>query len=344
MWPASNHHRAAQRSPDVALEPPHVELASASKGLNDLRQELSKPLAILMAVVGLVLLIACANVANLLLARAAARQKEIAVRLALGAARGRLVRQLLTESVLLAVAGGALGVILAYWASDVLLAFMSSGRDPLILHVSPNLSVLGFTVVVSVLTGVLFGLAPALRGTRLDLTPALKEGGGKIVGSGAPSRGLHLELGKALVVAQVAMSLLLLIGAGLFVRTLTNLEGENIGFDRRNLLLFGIDPTQAGYKGERLARFYEERAARRDRSCSRRALGEPTIPPMPSFAAASAYQESPFRDIPRKPANQTITGLSALHVILWARNSLRPSPFRWCWAARSATENPITLW
>ena len=223
-----------------------------------MRQEFSQPLSILMVVVGLVLLIACANVANLLLARATSRQKEIAVRLALGAARGRLVRQLLTESVLLAVAGGALGVILAYWASDVLLAFMSSGREPVILHVSPNLSVLGFTAVVSVLTGVLFGLAPALRGRRLDLTPALKEGGGKIVGSSSPSRGLRLELGKALVVAQVALSLLLLIGAGLFVRTLANLESANLGFDRRNLLLFGIDPTQAGYKGERLASFYED--------------------------------------------------------------------------------------
>ena len=247
----------AQHSPDVALEPPRVELSTASKGLDSLRQEFSRPLAILMAVVGLVLLIACANVANLLLARATSRQKEIAVRLALGAGRRRLIRQLLTESVLLAVTGGALGVILAYWASDVLLAFMSSGREPVILRVSPNLSVLGFTALVSVLTGVLFGLAPALRGTRLDLTHALKEGGGKIVGGGRRSRRVGLELGKALVIAQVAMSLLLLIGAGLFVRTLNNLESENVGFDRRNLLLFGIDPTQAGYKGERLARFYE---------------------------------------------------------------------------------------
>jgi predicted permease len=249
---------AANRTPDESLEPPQVELAAASKGLNSLRQQFSKPLSVLMAVVGLVLLIACANVANLLLARATSRQKEIAVRLALGAGRRRLIRQLLTESVLLAVTGGALGVILAYWASGVLLAYMSGGRNPVILHVSPNPGVLGFSAAVSVLTGILFGLAPALRGTRLDLTSTLKESGAKLVGGGGPSRGLRPELGKALLVAQVAMSLSLLIGAGLFVRTLANLEGENIGFDRHNLLLFGIDPTQAGYKGERLATVYEE--------------------------------------------------------------------------------------
>ncbi len=243
----------------MALEPPKVELTPAGNGLDALRSEFSQPLFVLMAVVGLVLLIASANVANLLLSRATSRQKEIAVRLSLGAGRGRLIRELLTESVLLAIAGGALGVILAYWASDILLAFMSSGRNPIILHVTPNLRVLGFTAGVSVLTGILFGLAPALRGTRLDLTPALKEGGAKIVGrGGGPSRGLRPDLGKALAVTQVATSLLLLIGTGLFVRTLANLQSENIGFDRSNILLFGVDPTQDGYKSERLARFYEE--------------------------------------------------------------------------------------
>ena len=248
----------AKRSPDMALEPPEVQLTTASKGLNSLREEFSKPLALLMAVVSLVLLIACANVANLLLSRASSRQREMAVRLALGAGRRRLIRQLLTESVLLATAGGALGVALAYRASDILLAFMSSGRNPVTLQVTPSLRVLGFTAGVSAITGILFGLAPALRGTRLDLTPSLKEGGGKIVGPGARSRRLRLGLGKALVVSQVTISLLLLVGAGLFVRTLVNLENENLGFDRRSLLLFALDPTQAGYKGERLAAFYEE--------------------------------------------------------------------------------------
>ncbi|HEV2351857.1 MAG TPA: ABC transporter permease, partial [Terriglobia bacterium] len=247
-----------KRSPDVSLVPPKVDLAPAGGGLDALRREFSQPLFVLMSVVGLVLIIACANVANLLLARATSRQKEIAVRLALGASRGRLIRQLLLESVLLAIAGGALGVILAYWAGGILLAFMSSGREPVILHVTPDLRVLAFTATISVLTGILFGLAPALRGTRPDLTPALKEGGTKILGSAGHSGGRRQHLGKLLVVAQVAISVLLLLAAGLFVRSLTNLENEDIGFDRNNLLLFGLAPTQAGYQGERLVRFYEE--------------------------------------------------------------------------------------
>ncbi|HMD96185.1 MAG TPA: ABC transporter permease [Terriglobia bacterium] len=237
---------------------PHAELEPASKGLDALRGEFSKPLFILMTVVGLVLLIACANVANLLLARATARQKEIAVRLAIGAQRGRVIRQLLTESVLLAALGGVLGLILAFWTTNLLVAFMSSGRDPVSLSVTPDPRVLGFTAAVSVLTGILFGLAPALRSTRLDLTPALKENAGGLPGVAHGKRSLRLGLGKALIAGQIALSLLLLVGAGLFVRTLTNLENVKAGFDQRNLLLFGIDPTQDGYKGRRLADFYQE--------------------------------------------------------------------------------------
>jgi predicted permease len=241
---------------------PAVELEPASKGLDALRGEFSKPLFILMTVVGLVLLIACANVANLLLARATARQKEIAVRLAIGARRGRVIRQLLTESVLLAALGGFLGLVLAFWTTDVLVAFMSSGRESFRLSVSPDPRVLAFTAAVSVLTGILFGLAPALRGTRLELTPALKESPGSLSGVTQGKRSLRLGLGKTLIMAQVSLSLLLLIGAGLFVRTLTNLENVNAGFDQRNLLLFGIDPTQDGYKGQGLADFYQELSRR----------------------------------------------------------------------------------
>ena len=241
---------------------PHLEVQPGNKGLAYLRNQFSKPLFVLMTVVGLVLLIACANVANLSLARATSRQKEIAVRLAIGAKRGRLVRQLLTESTLLSVLGGALGLALAFWATHVLVAFMGSGREALSLSVTPNPRVLGFTVAVSLLTGILFGLSPAVRSTRVDLTPALKESAGRVPGSSQGHRGLRLGLGKTLVVAQVGLSLLLLVGAGLFVRTLANLERVNLGFDQRNLLLFGIDPTQDGYKEQRLAEFYQETTRR----------------------------------------------------------------------------------
>jgi len=239
-------------------EIPHLELAPGSKGLDSLRSEFSQPLLVLMTAVGLVLLIACANVANLLLERANSRRREIAVRLALGAGRGRLIRQLLTESAALSIAGGATGLLLAYWAGNLLVVMMSSGGSPIALHVRPDVYVLAFTASICALTSLLVGLAPALLGTRLDLTPALKAG--PAAASAAPRRfaGLRFGLAKGLVVAQVAISLVLLVGAGLFVRTLSNLENENIGFDRRNLLLFSIDPTQQGYKGARLTQFYEE--------------------------------------------------------------------------------------
>jgi predicted permease len=249
---------AGVRSLPKEAEIPHLELEPGSKGLDFLRSEFSQPLFILMTVVGLVLLIACANVANLLLERATSRRKEIAVRLALGAGRGRLVRQLLTESAALSAAGGVAGLLLAYWASNLLVVMMSSGRDRIDLRVSPDLYVLVFTASLSILTALLVGLAPALRGTRLDLTPVLKAGPGGAIGMPRRFAGVRFGLAKGLVVAQVAISLVLLVGAGLFVRTLANLQNENIGFDRRNLLLFGIDPTQQGYKGERLTRFYEE--------------------------------------------------------------------------------------
>jgi predicted permease len=237
---------------------PTIEVGPGSKGLDELRGQFSKPLFVLMTVVGLVLLIACANVANLLLARATSRHREIAVRLAIGARRSRLVRQLLTESVLLAAMGGAFGLLWAFWGSHVLVAFMSSGRNPVSLSVNPDPRVLGFTAAVSLLTGILFGLSPALRSTHVDLTPALKESAGKLKGTNQHRSGLRLGLGKMLVIAQVALSLLLLVSAGLFVRTLANLQNLDAGFNQRNLLLFGIDPTQDGYKEQRLADFYQE--------------------------------------------------------------------------------------
>ncbi len=232
---------------------PHIELKPASKGLSFLRSQFSRPLQILMVVVALVLLIACANVATLLVGRSTARQKEVAVRLSLGASRPRLLQQLLTESVLLAGLGGAVGILFARWGSRVLVVLMSSGGEPFHFETQLDAKVLGFTAAVSVLTGILFGLVPALGTTRVELTPALKIGASAIA---FVTQRTRLALGKTLVVSQVALSLLLLIAAGLFVRTLQNLQNENLGFNQHQLLLFALDPTKNGYSGQRLIDFY----------------------------------------------------------------------------------------
>jgi len=235
------------------LEHARIQLTPAARGLSRLRFQFSLPLQILMAVVGLVLLIACANIANLLLARATTRQREIAVRLALGAGRTRLIRQMLTESLLLALFGGALGVMFASWASDALLAMVSAGPERLPLNVTPDARVLAFTLLLSLGTALLFGIAPALRATRVDLSPSLKEGRGMAaVASRSP-------LAKALIVSQVALSLVLLIAAGLFLRSLVNLANLDAGFNKDNVLLFAIDPVDVGYKEDaRLVNLYQQ--------------------------------------------------------------------------------------
>jgi len=235
------------------LEHANIELTPAARGLSRLRFEFSLPLKILMAVVGLVLLIACANIANLLLARATTRQREIAVRMAVGAGRRRLVRQMLAESLLLTLMGGALGVLFAWWASEALLVMVSTGPEPLPLKVAPDATVLAFTFVVTCLTALLFGTLPALRATRIDLTPALKDSRSPVV---SPSRS-HLSGG--LVVSQVALSVVLLIGAGLFLRTLVNLANVDTGFNKENVLLFEIEPQAVGYKEDsHLVNLYQQ--------------------------------------------------------------------------------------
>jgi predicted permease len=241
------HALELQRSFQDQRDLPQLRFEDGSRGLGEVRRGQSKPLSILMGSVALVLLIACINVANLLLARAAARQKEIAIRLSVGASRFRLIRQLLTESVVLSLLGGMLGLAFAYWGADAMMSLLSSGSIP----VGLDLRVLGFTAAVSLLTGVLFGLAPAFRATRLELTPMLKEGSG----STGPARS---RLSKALIVAQVALSLVLLIGAGLFVRTLRNLSNLDVGFNRENLLIFRVQPRMSGYEGERLKNVYQQ--------------------------------------------------------------------------------------
>jgi predicted permease len=241
-----------------AGDAPSIDLVPAQTGLTGVRRSASQPLYILMLAVGVVLLIACANVAGLMLARATARQKEIAVRLALGASHGRIVRQLLTESVTISSAGGALGIMLALWGARALLAFMTSNsRQPLGLSATIDLRVLAFTIAVTLLTGVLFGLAPALRSIRVDLTPALKEGAGR---GGSAAHGSHgwLGAGNLLVVVQVALTVVVLVGAGLLVHTLANLMSVDPGFDTRNTLNFGVDPTLTGYKGAQLGALFTD--------------------------------------------------------------------------------------
>jgi len=243
------------------LEPkdyPHLIAESGSHGMLDRRRRYSPTIYGLFIVGTLVLLIACANVANLLLARASLRSAEINLRLAVGAGRWRLVRQLLTESVLLAALGGAVGVIFAFWGKSALLTLTDkdTGILPNGLDLSLNWRVLGFTVAVSLLTGVLFGLAPAWRATRQDLATTLKQS--------RRTTGPVSRLSNGLIIAQVALSLLLLVGAGLFIRTLYNLQRVNLGFNQENLLLFRLRPQQNGYKDERLVQFYQQLLARLD--------------------------------------------------------------------------------
>ena len=233
--------------PTARLQEPTIEqkivLREGAKGASELRDQFRDPLLLLMAMVGLVLLIACANIANLMLARASGRQREIGVRVALGAGRARLIRQLLTESILVAVLGGILGFLLAAWGTKILLALVSGGVSNLALEVPRDYRVFLFTAAISLATGILFGLAPALRATRLDVNRTLSANArGSIGGRG------RLKTGRLLVVAQVALSLLLLMGATLFVRSLHNMVAQKLGYDRERLLLVRIDPVTAGYK------------------------------------------------------------------------------------------------
>jgi predicted permease len=204
-----------------------------------------------MMMVGAVMLIACGNVTALLLTRASARQREIAVRLSLGARRARLVRQLLTESVLLACCGGLLGLVIAKWAGNALLALLSSGRGTINLELHLDIRVLAFTAIVCIVSGVLFGLAPALRATRTDLLSSLKR---PASGSSAG----RFTTGKILVAGQIALCLLLLVSAGLLLRTLSTLQGQDLGFNRQDILLFTVRPGLNGYKSAQLDDYYLE--------------------------------------------------------------------------------------
>jgi macrolide transport system ATP-binding/permease protein len=235
---------------------PELMVKEGAGGLDTLRRRYSQPLYVLMTLVGLVLALACANVANLLLARAAARGREIALRLSMGAGRPRIVRQLLTESVLLSSLGGTLGIVFAIWGIRFLTLLLANGRPNFTLHAELNWRVLAVAAALSLLTGALFGLAPALRATRVDLMPALKEA--RAARPAARHHRWRVGLSHALVVGQIAVSLLMLVAAGLFVRTLANLQSIELGFNRQNLLLFQLDARKAGHKDPEIAAFYGE--------------------------------------------------------------------------------------
>jgi predicted permease len=230
-----------------------LRVDSAAGGFSNMRNDFSTPLLVLMCMVGLVLLIACANVANLLIARGFMRQKEIAVRLSLGASRGQLVRQMLVESLVLSCAGGALGVAIAVVLTQGLLAFVPSDGQPILIHATPDTRILGFTLGLTFVTGIVFGLLPALRASRPDPWTTLKDTVGAVAGGGG-----SLFLRKGLVAAQVTLSFLLLFGAGLFVRSLQNLKTADTGVALDNLVTFQLSPALSGYNTPRAMVFFEQ--------------------------------------------------------------------------------------
>ena len=250
----SFHELARTADPKARAEDmPTLLVREGSGGLDGLRRTYSKPLYILLALVGLILLIACSNIANLLLARAAARRREIALRLSLGGGRFRIVRQLLTESVLLAVLGGTLGVAFAVWGIRFLTLLLVNGRENFTLRAELNWHVLAVAAGLALFTGLLFGLAPALQSTRADVLPALKE---SRTGN-ARGRGLRgLSLSRILIVSQIGFTLLILVAASLFLRTLSNLASIQLGFSRENVLTFQVDARQAGHTDPEIVAFY----------------------------------------------------------------------------------------
>jgi predicted permease len=268
-----------------------------SKGQSMLREQFSKPLVVLMAMVGLVLLIACANVANLLLARAAARQKEIAVRLALGAGRARVIRQLLVESVVLSFAGGLAGIAIAYASGGVLLRFLPDADANLSLAKTPDLRVLGFAFGLSLITGLLFGLVPALQATRPAIAPTLKDQASNVSAGGGQAR-----VRMILVAAQVALSLVLLVGAGLFARSLINLRNVDPGFKSDHLMSFEIDASLNGYPQARMKQLFERLEDSLRESPGVRAVTSAEIAPLSGNDAVSTitvggYQKKPEEDM-----------------------------------------------
>jgi len=237
-----------------------IDVAPAGRGQSDLERQFSQPLVILMIIVAAVLLIACGNIANLLLSRATARQKEIAVRLSLGASRGCIIRQFVAESLLLAFFGGATGLVFATWAGQLLLRYVSTGSRVIPLDLSLDVRVFAFTAVAALSTGVLFGVGPAIYASRAGLRRGLGADTVRGASVGRPSA----RIGKALILCEVALALPMLIAAALFVRTLENLKSA-AGFVPKNVLLVSVDPLVAGYRGAQIKTLYDELLARIER-------------------------------------------------------------------------------
>ena len=275
------------------IENTYVTLSSGEGGISGLRAAYSKPLHMLMAIVGMVLLIACANVGSLLLSRAASRRTEISLRMALGATRWRIIRQLLTESMLLAGLGGLCGVLLAQWGVYVLVGLVAQGSP---IDTTPDAGVLAFTAGVSLLAGLIFGLVPAWQASRADLSAAIKE-------KNRLRRGfMRLNWSSLMVVAQVGLSMVLLTGAGLFARSLVKLQKEDVGFDRNNVLLLGIDPRLAGYKPTELAGLYQQVIERLGSLPQVRSVSMATYAPMSGTRRSSSiritgYTPQPGEDL-----------------------------------------------
>ncbi|MEW6125613.1 MAG: ABC transporter permease [Acidobacteriota bacterium] len=274
-----------------------IELTPAGRGLDTVRRQFSRPLQTLMVMVALVLAVACANVANLLLARATARRKEFGVRLALGASRGRVVRQLLTESLLLVCCGGLLGLWFAHWSGDFLKSFFASGSDRLFIDVTLNYRVLLFTTGVALLTGLLFGLAPAWQATHLDPAPALKE-------NTSMNTRRRSRFGNLLVVTQVALALPLLVGAGLFLQTMRNLKHLDAGFRSDGVVTMRVNPSAALYRDERLSDLWQDILARVTRLPGVRAASLSTITPLGGVDAVKSVEVAGFT--PATPQEQEV--------------------------------------
>ena len=274
-----------------------IELTPASRGLDTVRRQFSRPLQTLMVMVALVLVNACANVANLFLARATARRKEFGVRQALGASRWRLVRQLLTESLLLVSLGGLLGLLFAHWSSSFLTSFFATGTDRLSVNVTLNYRVLLFTLGAGLLTGLLLGLAPAWHATRFAPAPALKE-------NASTNTRRRSRFGNLLVVTQVALSLPLLVGAGLFLQTMRNLKNLDAGFRSDGVVTMRVNPSAALYRDERLSNLWQDILARVTRLPGVRAASLSTITPLGGVDAVKSVEVAGF--IPTASQDQEV--------------------------------------